>query len=423
MEDKNNFYKLLKIAIIMFFIIASINIGLNIYFNNRIKIIQKKNFASIESLVQNIKIQGSQNNYKIIIDQESAEQIKALSDKNYKEFIIQYNENQSNWFNTWLTILSIILGVLGLIIPICFMKLYYDKKDEIDKLIDKTETQKVRIEEQKEKFEDKLEKMNKLILLLDSHGQTMDNLTKESKKHKEEMDKIIEDTQKQKDKMQLQVDKVELKYEDIEQKSEQVSRGLEEVKKYLNEIKQKSEQTSKDLNKVKKFYDETKAESEFADLLYKYNNNKESKQRIAHGLKHILRVKPKHIGACTTLACIYVDEGKYIEAVDYAKKAYKYSGQDKSFLYNIIETLLLSEQFEAAIKYLKQYKNYEYAKIYEEDYEKWVNQINKIADENKKNLALDIINKLPKIKQNSSPLKLAADKINKEVKENESNDK
>ena len=296
------------------------------------------------------------------------------------------------------------------------MKLYYDKKDEIDKLIDKTETQK-------SKFEDKLEKMNKLILLLDSHNQTMDNLTKESKKHKEEMDKIIEDTQKQKDKMQLQVDKVELKYEDIEQKSEQVSSGLEEVKKYLNEIKQKSEQTSKDLNKVKKFYDETKAESEFADLLYKYNNNKESKQRIAHGLKHILRVKPKHIGACTTLACIYVDEGKYIEAVDYAKKAYKYSGQEKSFLYNIIETLLLSEQYEDAIKYLKQYKNYEYAKIFEEDYEKWVSQINKIVDDNKKNLALDIINKLPKIKQNSSSLKLAADKINKEVKGNESNDK
>lgn len=357
MEDKEKIFKtknnndhfilILIITIVMFMLIAGVNIYVNSKIANDIKSTQKQNLASIEESLKNIKITDSNNNkYHIIVDIENAEKIKAQSDYSYKEFIVKYAEHQADWFNKWLTILSIILGVLGLIIPICFMKLYYDKKEEINDLIKETKQQKKDCEVNLEKMENNLKKSNDNLILM-----------------------------------------------------------------------------KKDLNEVKKFYDETKAESEFADLLYKYNNNKESKQRIAHGLKHILRVKPKHIGACTTLACIYVDEGKYIEAVDYAKKAYKYSGQKKEFLYNVIETLLLSEQFEEAIKYLKQYKNYEYAKIYEEDYEKWVSQINKIVDDNKKNLALDIVNKLPKIKRNNSPLKLAADKINKKFKESENNDK
>ncbi len=72
--------------------------------------------------------------------------LQNLSDENYKDFLIKYNENQSNWLNTRLTVLSIVFGLLGLIVPICFMKLYQDKKDEIDKLIEKTEKQKQEME-------------------------------------------------------------------------------------------------------------------------------------------------------------------------------------------------------------------------------------------------------------------------------------
>ena len=180
MEEKNNFYKLLKISIIMFSIIALLNIALNVYFNSKIKSIQKQSLTTIENIVQNIKIQNAKNGYKIIIDKESSAQIKALSDKTYKEFIVQYIENQSNWLNTWLTILSIILAILGLIIPICFMKLYQDKKEEIDRLIEKTEVQK--------------------------------------------------------DKMQLQVDDVNQKYDEISIKAEDVTKKAEQISKELNEV-------------------------------------------------------------------------------------------------------------------------------------------------------------------------------------------
>lgn len=357
MEEKEKFFKtknnndhfvlILIIAIVMFVLIAGVNIYVNSKIAHDIKNTQKQSLVSIEKSLGNIKIIGSKNNkYSVSVDFEDAEKIKTLSDENYKEFIVKYAEYQADWFNKWLTILSIILGVLGLVIPICFMKLYYDKKEEINDLIKETKQQKKDCEVNLEKMENNLNKSNENLVLM-----------------------------------------------------------------------------KKDLNEVKKFYDETKAESEFADLLYKYNNNnKENKHRIAKGLKHILRVKPKHIGACTTLACVYVDEGKYTEAAEYAKKAYKYSGQEKSFLYNIIETLLLSEQFKDAIKYLKQYKNYEYAKVYDEDYEKWISQINKISDKNMRNSALDIVNKLPKIKRNDNSLKFAAEKINKEIKGNENND-
>lgn len=217
-----------------------------------------------------------------------------------------------------------------------------------------------------------------------------------------EMDRIIEDTKKQKNEMQIQVDDVTIKAKEMESQLVQSETNLNLMKK--------------DLKEMKKFYEETKAESEFTDLLNRYNSNKENKNKIEKGLKQILRVKPKHIGACTTLACIYVDEGKYKDAVNYAQKAYEYSGKEEGYLYNLIETLLLNEQFEEAVNYLKLYKNYEYAKIYNDDYDKWLNQINKISDNKIKTTALNIFKTIPKMEKINTNLKAVLKKINKNNK-------
>lgn len=421
MEDKNNFYKLLKIAIIMFFIIVSINIGLNIYFNNRIKIIQKKNFASIESLVQNIKIKGSQNNYKIIIDQESAEQIKALSDKNYKEFIIQYNENQSNWFNTWLTILSIILGVLGLIIPICFMKLYQDKKDEIDKLIEKTEDQK------------------------------------------EKMTKAIEEAINQKKQMQLQVDDVNKKYnsfkeesEEINKKSIKMSKELNEVKaiakynKALNLIKEDKKEEAKTLireafeldNNNDEIIEEYVIKICYANKDYekalnllnqaieinsntwshyfykaktlsilKRNNeaipvmkiaiekcmegiqkayclaefsviyaNLKNQQKFNECAEEAYKIFANEsvVSLCAIAATIILD---YPKMLKYYEALITFPGrQNSADYYNLIEACIFTKQYEKSLKYLEVYlsmiQNERFIGIYKDDYQNWMNELN-----------------------------------------------
>lgn len=311
--------------------------------------IQHKNLTHIESVLKNLEFKtDDKSTYKIQIKSNALKSIKNVSDSEYKDFLIKYYETQANMINRWLSGLTILLALIGFVAPLFFMKLYQDKNDEINKLIDKMEKQK--------------EKFDKQIGIINEH-------IAESNIHQQKMDKIIKETELQKQTMQLQVDEVNKKYDSI-----------------LIESRE-----------VKKFYEETKAESEYSEIYNQYDRNSKDNGKFKNKLEHILRVKPKHIGACTLLACIYSGEHNYQIAKDYALKAYKYSGQNKGYLYNLIETLLLNELFEDAIKYMKLYKKYRYAKIYKDDYNKWLEQITKIKDDSLKNTATNILNNLAKM--------------------------
>lgn len=126
MEKEKDYLDILKLSIgIIAFIIIS-NIVVNAYFCTSLKKIQSENLTHIEQIIQNIEIKDSKkNNFTLSFKNED---LSNINEKTYADFLIQYNQNQSNWLNFWLTILSITFAFLALIVPICFMKLYQDKK-------------------------------------------------------------------------------------------------------------------------------------------------------------------------------------------------------------------------------------------------------------------------------------------------------
>ena len=439
--EKDNFSKILKLSITMFILITFISIGLNIYFNNAIKKIYNENLNATRIFIQNIKIGTSKNNYRLFIDEESSDQINALCDKNYREFIIQYNENQANWLNTWLTILSIILGLLGLIIPICFMKLYQDKKDEIDKLIDKIEQQK----------------------------NTMELHIKQSKTHKLKMDEAIVVAKKQKKEMQLQVDEVNQKSQnmskELEEMKSQVLKNEEYLKKIgsfsnyteaisiLNEKKFEKEpnklqeaiqllqesiklnpQNDKALYKLGIVYSQKKDYknaifnikmaieiNEVADYFYdlgiiyekqcslknatanilnaiekEYNvDNKafyssvlaiiyaeeKDKEKTLEAIQQTLKYNSQNIYVYNNLSNAYIKLGQYEQAVDILKRALKIR-QNASSYYNLTEACIFDNKYEDALLYIKKYRDIQDKRIcygiYTDDYIAWTTKLNSI---------------------------------------------
>ena len=129
------------------------------------------------------------------------------NEKNYSDFLKEYYTIQANWLNIWLTALAIIMAVLGIMIPICFVKFLENKEKE--------------------------------------------------------MDRIIEETRKQKDEMQLNVDGVQKKSEqmsesliEVNKKSEQMSKDLAEVKDYVTTVKSESKYNEAIIEFNKHKYDE-----------------------------------------------------------------------------------------------------------------------------------------------------------------------
>lgn len=210
-ENQKKYYNpstILVVAIIAFLFVSSVTIFSFNNCMNEIKIMQKENIVQFEKMVESIKIYNKNDKFDLKINKESYEKIDTITDTKYNNFLIQYNEIQANWLNIWLTILGLALAFLGLIVPICFMKLYEDKKNE--------------------------------------------------------MDKVIDETKKQKKQAQVNVDKIEKKMEEINKKSEDLSSELSSAKKYV-------EQITKDIVEVKKYVNKAKAMSKYTEALGKMN--------------------------------------------------------------------------------------------------------------------------------------------------------
>ena len=72
---------------------------------------------------------------RVVITPALVQQIKNFQSVKNDDFMRSYYETQSNWLNMWLTILTIVLGILAVVLPVCFMKFYEDKKKDIEKVI------------------------------------------------------------------------------------------------------------------------------------------------------------------------------------------------------------------------------------------------------------------------------------------------
>lgn len=209
--------KVITVAAAAFLIIISISLYSCICYSNSIKEVQKQTQRLLEYTIKNIEVKNADNNKFIIsVSPDISENITKITNEEYNNFLVHYNERQSHWLNMWLTILSLALAFLGLIAPICFMKLYEDKKNE--------------------------------------------------------MDKIIDETVKQKEQARLSVDRIQQQLEEVNLKSENLSCELNAAKKY-------EAQMSKDLMEVKKYVNEARAMSKYTEAFNKMYEGKQEEAK------------------------------------------------------------------------------------------------------------------------------------------------
>lgn len=88
--------------------------------------------------------------------EESNKAVSSSRSVSKDEFMQQYYLVQSDWLNKWLTALAIIMAILGIMVPICFVKFLENKEKEMNRIIDDARKQKDEMEIHVEKMEQQL---------------------------------------------------------------------------------------------------------------------------------------------------------------------------------------------------------------------------------------------------------------------------
>lgn len=179
----NFFSGAILIGLIFLIVSFLIHVGY-VYENNQII---KNNNIKIEELLTAL-VKDNKRNKKDF----STQNIEKSLEFNNETFMAQYYSIQSNWLNIWLATLAIIMAVLGIIIPICFVKFLENKEKEMDRIINDAN-------EQVKQARAEVENINK---------QSLNNLSI-----------------------------MEAKLTEVNQKSEQMSKDLSEVKNYVDDAK------------------------------------------------------------------------------------------------------------------------------------------------------------------------------------------
>ncbi|MDR1693639.1 MAG: hypothetical protein LBR70_00390 [Lactobacillaceae bacterium] len=227
-----------------------------------------------------------------------------------QNFLSDYYQTQSNWLNTWLTVLGIIMAVFGGIIPFMFIKFYESKREEISKLCDKIEDMR--------------------------------------KEYKEDLDKLLEKTVNLQDEMRSGITSIQTTKDDVIKFAEETIR---EIKKDVGLAKKSEENAKKSQEKAKEseyvsfvenicFKDDGPKE-EVDDALSKINyllNKKENKESVyLIFLRATLFLKLKDYKAC-------INDYNEIEKID---PGFAYLHNNRGF------ALIRNKQYKEAIKDLK----------------------------------------------------------------------
>lgn len=89
-----------------------------------------------ESLVHNLRIVDSlQYPQEVKNSPWQIRQAEVALKTNYQSFLEKFYEHQNNWLSIWLTALAVVFALLAIGMPLCFIKMYEMKREEMDKII------------------------------------------------------------------------------------------------------------------------------------------------------------------------------------------------------------------------------------------------------------------------------------------------
>lgn len=330
-----------------------------------------------------------------------------------ENFMRNYYEIQSNWLNIWLAALALIMTILGIMIPICFIKFLENKEKEMDRIIDETKKQK---DEMQPKVDD-VEKKYKEIL--EKSLETDYALKNANDKLREIQENVIE--VKSITKLNEALSRIkENKEEEAEQlfaESLECNPQNDVALYYLSNIKADSGNFTEAIELIKKAI-KTKEKPEYyityAKLLYDIRSIQEAIEMAKNAISIAENNSSLSAFAYAISAMFYAEIKNETEAHKCIKKAFEISKTpsvkrkcalayilleyyDKGIellkevmkvrinnpgdYYNLTEAYILNKQFNEALNSLKRYvllQDKKYCQgIFEDDFEKW----SKILDE------------------------------------------
>ncbi len=355
----------------------------------------KKNQQRIEILLEDITDKNSK------ITNENA-----YNNDNYNDFIKNYYSVQANWLNTWLTILAGIMAVLGIMIPICFVKFLENKEKEMDRIILEAKEQKIKtkanVREMTKQLKEVTEKSNKMTAELEKvkqYVQKAEALSKYNKalnligeKKTEEAkqpiieaynlndkdDKIMElyaicvlfDNHEYEKAIDLLGQAIDINPEQYNYYYNQAD-GFYKLKKYLKAI----ETMELALEKCKNYAHRAYCLSRISVYYAKLNN----KQKYKKHSKEAFQLYPNSktvIQNCKLASTIMLD---YEDMITYVNKGMGFE-QTAVDYYNLTEAYIFTNRFNEALRAIEEYatrqKEEDFKGIYQDDYEKWMKKLN-----------------------------------------------
>ncbi len=388
---------------------------------------------------QNVKkINENQEKMEVLlknIQNQPAETVKQQSISINKDFISDYYVIQADWLNKWLTILAIIIGIFGVMIPICFVKFLENKEKEMDRIIKDAIKQKKKTKLNVEQMENQLKEVNQQAKIMNEQlqevnkkAETMDEQLQEVKGYVYEtqaLSKCMEGEQKYKDKQYEEAkelleaslklnsnsDKTHyllgatyLKLKNYDEAKTHLLKAIE-IKPsstyydFLSQIAWKDENYLEAVNLHKKAYDIASSNFIKAYCLSRIATDYSRMGDINHTNEYIKKslTTNNSIIAKSNCASALVNLKENKRAIEMLKGLIQYGNVVD--LYNLVEAYIMDEQFENALETLKKYIQSERKTIegiYKDDYENWRSKLMPFSNDVYVQQILQIINSLKK---------------------------
>ncbi len=424
---KNETEKTSKIftgAIIALVILLLIMLTCMIGYGNSIKNIQHNNQQLIVQTLKNLEIKNTKNEiFEILIKENNSDKLNKITNEQYNDFLIKYNENQSNWLNIWLTILGIALAFIGLIAPLCFMKLYEDKKAEMDKIIEEARQQKDKAELSVQKMEEQLQEVNnqskkmsedlatvkKYVNEAQSLAKYAEGLNKEREDKKEEAENLYKEAIQLNPQNDDALDRLGCLYggkKDFTKAIEYLEKAIAINPTAVHYNNMSSIQDSSnnipeaikyELLALEKAVNDNNRAFYNSILSYLYSKQKNTDKTLYYlNEAHSLSSAPKVMCNC----CVaLINIKKYKDAIEQLKVLIKINPSATNY-YNLTEAYIFDKQITEALKTIKIYitkqNNRECQGIYTDDFEKWIATLQQEEETPTIKELIEIINSLEK---------------------------
>ena len=188
---KISFWKVIAITSIFFAIVSAVMLFNVRDYNFKIQQAFEESISENIKIIKSLQVVSADNKqFFVTVNNAVKDSIKTKQETTYKDFMTKYYEIQSNWLNTWLTAIAIILALIAIIIPILFLKFNEKQETSLEKALEKVNKTDGLINKRLREYDEKMK-------------QVMDSATKIPKenfaKAEEDFKKVLQIVQENKD--------------------------------------------------------------------------------------------------------------------------------------------------------------------------------------------------------------------------------